>query len=73
MTPALPGYPFAVVTGWVDDDTAMVFAIRDLAAEPYPFDLLTCDVPTGACHGVTRGDVPTDSESFVIPVGDPMT
>ncbi len=73
LTPDLGRYPFAVVTGWVDDETAMVFAIKDLAAEPYAFDLLTCDVPTGACDVVTQGDVPTDSESFVIPVGDPMT
>ena len=73
VTPSLPGYPFAVVTGWVDEHTATVFAIKDLDAEPYPFNLLTCDVPTGACDVATHGDVPTDSESFVVPVGDPMT
>ena len=74
VTPAgLGRYPFSVVTGWVDDDTATVFAIKDLAAQPYAFDLLTCDVPTGACDVVTQGDVATDPESFVVPVGDPMT
>lgn len=73
VTPALPGYPFAVVTGWVDDDTATVFAIKDLDAQPYAFDMLTCDVPAGVCDVVTQGDVATDPESFVVPVGDPMT
>ena len=74
VTPSLPGHPFAVVTGWVDDDTAMVFGISSLAdPDTYPFDMLTCDVPTGACDVVSRGDVPTDSESFVVPVGDPAT
>ncbi len=69
----LDGYPFKVVTGWVDDDTAMVFAIRDLDADPYAFDMLQCDVPGGACDVVTGGEVATDAESFVVPVGDPMT
>jgi hypothetical protein len=74
VTPGLDRYPFAVVTGWVDEDTATVFGIRSLAdPEAYPFDMLTCDVPTGACDVVTRGDVPTVAESFVLPVGDPMT
>jgi hypothetical protein len=74
VTPVgLDRYPFAAVTGWVDEDTATVFAIKDLDDEPYAFDLLTCDVPTGACDVVTQGDAPTDAESFVVPVGDPMT
>lgn len=69
----LDGYPFTVVTGWVDADTAMVFAIKDLDADPYVFDMLECDVPSGACGIVTGGEVATDAESFVVPVGDPMT
>jgi hypothetical protein len=74
VTPAgAAAYPFAVVTGWVDADTATVFAIKDLGAGPYPFDLLTCEVPGGACDVVTQGEVAHDAESFVVPVGDPMT
>jgi hypothetical protein len=69
----LDGYPFKVVSGWVDSDTAMVFAIKDLDADPYVFDMLECDVPSGACGVVTGGEVATDAESFVVPVGDPMT
>ena len=69
----LDGYPFTVVSGWVDADTAMVFAIKDLDADPYVFDMLECDVPSGACGVVTGGEVATDAESFVMPVGDPMT
>jgi hypothetical protein len=73
VTPDLRGYPFKVVTGWVDADTAAVFAIKDLDADPYVFDLLRCDVPSGACEKVTGGEVATDAESYVVPVGDPMT
>ena len=69
----LAGYPFTVVSGWVDADTAMVFAIKDLDADPYVFDMLQCDVPSGACQVVTGGEVATDAESFVVPGGDPMT
>ncbi len=69
----LDRYPFKVITGWVDDDTAAVFAIKDLDADPYAFDMLQCDVPSGACGIVTGGEVATDAESFVVPVGDPMT
>lgn len=69
----LDSYPFKVVSGWVDAGTAMVFAIKDLDADPYVFDMLECDVPSGACGVVTGGEVATDAESFVVPVGDPMT
>lgn len=74
VTPALPGYPFAVVMGWVDEDTAAVFAIKRLGDDTaYPFDMLSCDVPSGDCTVVSRGTAPADAESLVIPVGDPMT
>jgi hypothetical protein len=74
VTPDLPGYPFTVVTGWVDADTAAVIAIKDLDADPYAFDMLACDVPSGVCEVVSGGQVATDAaESLVAPTGDPMT
>jgi hypothetical protein len=74
VTPDLPGYPFTVVTGWVDADTVAVIAIKDLDADPCAFDMLECDVPSGVCEVVSGGQVATDAaESLVPPTGDPMT
>lgn len=72
MTPDLTAYPFAVPYGWADDDTALVFALEQLAPREgrYVGDLLECDIPTGACATVT--EVRADPASFTLPVGDPM-
>jgi hypothetical protein len=71
VTPALERYPFKVVYGWVDDDTAMVLAIQSLQGEPYVADFLACDVPTGECRVVVR-DVGLGQFGLALPVGDPM-
>lgn len=74
VTPPLSRYPFAVVTGWADHDTAAVFAIKRLDDDTaYPFDVLSCDVPSGDCTVVGQGTAPVNPESLVIPTGDPMT
>lgn len=72
VTPDLTGYPFAVPYGWADDDTALVFALEQLAPRQgrYVGDLLECDIPTGACATVT--EVRVDPASFTLPVGDAM-
>lgn len=71
VTPDLAGYPFKVVYGWEDADTAMVFAITDLKAARYPAEFLRCDVPAGDCTVVSSATV--TEQGFSLPVGDGMS
>lgn len=71
VTPDLERYPFKVVYGWVDDDTAMVLAIQSLDDEPYTSDFLACDIPSGGCR-VVVGDVGLGQFGLALPDGDPM-
>jgi hypothetical protein len=71
VTPDLGRYPFAVAYGWVDLDTAMVLGIENLQGETFDVDLLSCDVPTGAC--TVAGETEVGEHGLVLPVGDPMT
>ncbi|HSE55508.1 MAG TPA: hypothetical protein VLB03_07225, partial [Nocardioidaceae bacterium] len=70
VTPALDGYAFKVVYGWVDEDTAMVLGIKDLEGETYPTDFLACDIPDGACEVTSATEV--GAGTFALPNGDPM-
>ena len=70
VTPALDGYAFKVVYGWVDEDTAMVLGIKDLEGETYPTDFLACDVPDGACEVTSATEV--GAGTFALPIGDRM-
>ncbi len=70
VTPALDRYPFKVIYGWVDEDTAMVFAIKSLDGGGYPSDFLACHLPQGDCEVVSEAEV--GNGSFTLPVGDPM-
>lgn len=72
VTPDLGRYPFAVAYGWVDEDTAMVFGIKDLDTASYDVDLLSCDVPTGSCAVVSSTQLDGGASSFVLPVGLPL-
>lgn len=71
VVPQLDAYAYAVPFGWIDDDTATVFALEQL--EPtggrYAGALLECDIPTGACAVATELEV--DPASFTLPDGDP--
>ncbi|HSE07681.1 MAG TPA: hypothetical protein VLB29_03360 [Nocardioidaceae bacterium] len=71
VTPQLDDYPFKVVYGWVDEDTAMVLAIKDLQGKRFPSDFLTCEIPEGTCDVVWAG-VDAGLRSLTLPVGDPM-
>lgn len=68
VTPTVDGYPFLSFYGWVDDDTVMVFAIKDLGGSTYPADFLACDVPAGGCDVVSSAEV--TQGSFALPVGE---
>lgn len=70
VTPAIDGYVFKVVYGWVDEDTAMVFGIKNLEGETYPTDFLACDIPDGACEVTSATEL--GATAFALPVGDPM-
>lgn len=69
VTPTVKGYPFHVVSQWLDDDTAAVFGLRSTDEDgPMEVDFLTCDIPTGECT-VTGHDTVTFGE-FQLPVGE---
>ncbi len=70
VTPDLSGYPFKVVYGWVNDDTAMAFALQSLDEAAMTADFLTCDIPTGTCE-VVVADVEVH-DRLTLPVGEPM-
>lgn len=63
----VPGYAFKVVYQWLDDDTAVLVA---LDSETGPFDILTCDIPTGSCS-VAVEDAAT-FPNFALPVGQSL-
>lgn len=71
VSPDLSGYPFKVVYGWVDDDTAMAFALHSLEGPAMTADFLTCEIPAGSCE-VVVADVEVDQDSLTLPVGEPM-
>lgn len=71
VTPALPGYSFKVVYGWVDADTAMVLGLESADSGDYVADFLACEVPAGTCEVVTGG-VELGATPFALPVGEPM-
>lgn len=70
VTPALDGYAFKVVYGWVDEDTAMFLGIKDLEGETYATDFLACDIPDGACEVTSATEF--GAGTFALPNGDPM-
>ena len=71
VTPDLSPYPFAVLYGWEDPTTAMVFAIKDLDDPAYPADLLSCDIASGSCDVASSLD--SASDGLVLPTGDPAS
>ena len=63
----IDGRFFGVGYEWLDEDTVAVLAAR---TETSPVELLSCDVPSGACT-VTVDDLGTFQEGrFLIPVGE---
>lgn len=71
VTPDLDGYPFKVVYGWTDEDTAMVFALTSIESEPFVADFLSCDIPAGDCTVLAAG-IEVAQGRLTLPVGDPM-
>jgi hypothetical protein len=68
-TPAVKGYPFHVVSQWLDDDTAAVFGLRSTDEHgPLDVDFLSCDIPTAQCT-VVGHDTVTYGE-FQLPIGE---
>ena len=49
-TPDHPGYPFMVLSQWLDDDRFVAVAIKAGNNESDPLDLLTCSISTGECR-----------------------
>jgi len=70
VAPALDGYAFKVVYGWVDEDTAMILGIKDLKGETYPTDFLACDISDGGCEVSSTKEL--GAGPFALPDGDPM-
>jgi hypothetical protein len=73
VTPDTLGYEFVGAYAWLDDSTVTMIGIQSLGRGSQPIDILTCEVPLGACK-VTAEGVATYSEdgpvALVLPVGE---
>lgn len=70
VTPDTDGYEFVAIYSWLDDGTVAMIGIERLGGAQ-PIDILTCEVPAGACT-VAADDVATYSEDGPVPLALPV-